>query len=406
MERTGLPALGYAAKTSADASIYRTVFEKTGLYRNVGNKWSWATPTELTDSDIRDVWEGLSDFFAQASDESKNFEELVDQLTAPPIGLRDGLVPLMVAVGFQAFARSVALYETIEGRRRYVDDINPSVIELICEHPYRFDLTVVNFTPTQMRVLKGFVQMVAGRIDPHEPDLVRAFYDGLLEWKAGLPPSALTVPGLGKSAAIVQPLLRRRSFDPLHFIIGDLPDSLEDSPLSKNCLKVFKAAIEEIGTVAEKFALKAAEAAGELFNGRQMGKPRPLLQAAAEWANALPLDDVTTHSLDHEARGILSRSRSACNSQLGERGFITGLSGILSGTGFEEWDTESMNMFRTRLEDAIIRVENCAFDKADGSSAFEPFLKNRLASVFNRYGDKIGREKLMNYLQDIYQEGT
>ena len=404
IERSGVPSLGYEGATSADASIYRTVYERTKLYTERGTQWGWAHPRDVPDPGTRRVWELIEEFFSRADDHPKGFEALFERLCAPPIGLREGLLPLLIAAGLRTFGRGIAIREFVDGRRRYVDDIQPTLIERLCEAPSRFDLEVFPFTSEQTHHLELMVKEVACELDPHEPDLVRAFYDGLLDWRNSLPPSALTARGLGKAADLLQPAIRRRTFDPLNFLVRDFPQALGDHPLSDRSLRVFRDAVAQMGTVADAFASTAAAAATDLFNGQISGTATTLLKAAEAWAQALPLDEDGLRGLDREARGILSRSRLARNAPRGELGFVTMLSGILFGIGFDEWDDRTIASFRDRLESAVHRVEDAALERADGSPAFEPFLKNRLASVFDRYCSSLGRERLMQYLEEIYRE--
>lgn len=351
------------------------------------------------------MWETLRDFFASPADQPKPFDDLLDHLTAPPVGLREGVLPLMVAAGLQAFARSTALRETTD-RRRYVDDITATVVERICESPSRFDVEVVAFGKAQTRRLEKLVCEVAGAIDPHEPDLVRAFYDGVIQWKSGLPPSVWAAGGAGPRTAEVQRLLGRRDLDPLRFITRDLPRALDGRPLSAECLRVFQSAAREMERAAKTFADKAAGIAEERFNDRISGARLPLLRAAKAWADTLPVDDGMARTLDREAHGILSRARTAPKTPRGRHGFVTALNGILSGTGFEDWDEGAVAAFGDSLEAAILRVEDLVLENADDSPEFEPFLRNHLASVFDRYGARIGHERLMHHLDGIYRERT
>ena len=125
---------------------------------------------------------------------------------------------------------------------------------------------------------------------------------------------------------------------------------------------------------------------------------------AEAWAGCVPTDDSSVRSLDHEARGGLARAGAARRSPRGERGFVTQLSGILCGEGLDAWDDKTVETFRTNLEAAVLRVEDAVLTHADSSDAFEPFLKNRLATIFDTYRSKIGRERLIQYLDEIYRE--
>ena len=116
IERTGIRALGYEGATSADASLYRTVFEHTGLYGCVDGAWRWRMPFELDDPSMSNVWSEIEGFFVQPSERPKCLEDLIDRLTAPPIGLREGVLPLLLTAGMVAFGRALALRELVDGR--------------------------------------------------------------------------------------------------------------------------------------------------------------------------------------------------------------------------------------------------------------------------------------------------
>lgn len=404
LERSGVPSLGYDGSTAADASLYRTVLERTGLYANHDGVWRWSDPDEVTDAGMARVWRILKNFFSVPDSTPKGFEQLIDDLLAPPIGLREGVVPILVAAGLVAFGRALALRERVDGMLRYVDDIQPSVIEALCETPGRFELEVAPLTSGDLRKLEKMIRCLAGELDSQETDRVRGFYDALLAWRAGLPSTALTTRGLGECADGLQPLIRRNSFDPLTFLLQQLPQALGAKPFSRTTVALFEQAVEEMEGVATAFARRAAEVSAGVFNSRLQGNDLPLLAAAEAWGSCVPAGDASVRSLDHEARGVLTRAQAARKSPRGERGFVTQLSGILCGEGFDAWDDKTVETFRSSLEAAVLRVEDAVLTHADGSDAFEPFLRNRLATIFETYRSKIGRERLIQYLDEIYRE--
>lgn len=188
------------------------------------------------------------------------------------------------------------------------------------------------------------------------------------------------------------------------FLAKDLPRAFGEKPLSSSTVDRFARAIEELEGVAAAFARQAAEAAARVFNSRLRGSDGPLLVAAEAWAACVPEGDTSVRALDHEARGVLARARAARNAPRGERGFVTQLSGILCGEGFDTWNDTTVETFRSSLEAAVLRVEDAVLTQADGTEAFEPFLRNRLATIFETYRAKIGRERLIQYLDEIDRE--
>ena len=313
------------------------------------------------------------------------------------------MLPLLLTGGMVAFGKALALREIVDGRARYVDDVQPSLIEKMCDEPRRFELEVPSFNRSQVRNLERMIRCLVGDLDPQEPDLLRGLYDALLEWRSGLPPKALSTRGLGESADLLQPLLRKKAFDPVDFLLQELPRALGEQVLSGTSVEFFSLAVREIESVSSAFADRAVEVSAAIFNGRLRGDQPTLLDAAAEWATCVPLEDETVRTLDHEARGVLARARGARNAPRGERGFVTQLSGILCGEGFESWDDKTVDVFRGRLEEAVVRIEDAVLERADGSNAFEPFLRNRLATIFDAYAAKVGRERLIEYFNEIYR---
>ena len=178
------------------------------------------------------------------------------------------------------------------------------------------------------------------------------------------------------------------------------------NPLGERSVRVFRDALAQMGTVADAFAS----------------------QGRRGWQRTSSMDPDLRHCDDASSggRGVgpgpAHSMNTACGASTpkrvgsspvpvtlatlsrGELGFVTMLSGILFGIGFDEWDDRTIASFRDRLESAVHRVEDAALERADGSPAFEPFLKNRLATAFDRYSSSLGRERLMQYLDEIYRE--
>ena len=404
LEKNGLPELGYERSTSADASIYRTVFAKTELYGPSRGEWKWADVSSIGDPKLRRVWEILERFFSPPSEKCRDFTSLLRKLTTAPIGLREGLLPLFVAAGLQAFGRCVALREEIDGRWLYVGDIDASLIDRICEQPSMFTLESKRLKPVQKKHLEWMISRLVGEIDAREPDLVRAFYDGLNKWRDGLPASALSDPNLGESASLIQPLLNKRNFDPFDFIFRELPEKRKVTTFNKKVAKFFVFAVSDMELAGQRVGKDAEDIARKLLNKRIAGPAQPLREAASTWAETLPLDKKTMRMLDHEVRGIVNRARTASQDLHTDVGFVRALSGILLGIGLEEWDKKSASRFRGHLESALEKAERCALESLNGSKRSEPFVRNRLSSMIGQLEACVGWPKTKKHLEQILKE--
>ncbi|CAJ1493894.1 hypothetical protein MU0083_000547 [[Mycobacterium] kokjensenii] len=92
-----------------DRAVYEAVFRKTGLHRRAeSGKWVLSSPTERS---WKPTWRALNTAFDDAVGSRTNLTIVSARLTQPPIGLKDGIVPLLLVAGLVARSDEIALYE-------------------------------------------------------------------------------------------------------------------------------------------------------------------------------------------------------------------------------------------------------------------------------------------------------
>ncbi len=404
LERSGLPHLGYDGRTSADASIYRTVFEKTGLYRKADNIWGWASPDELEDQNLKSVWLAIEQFFTVQSAREKSFDKLIELLTSEPLGVRAGLFPLLISAGLRAFGNTIAIHEKINGHLRYLDDIQPSTIEEVCSKPEQFTLTVYQLSANQLRNLQDLNSLFNTQDCREETDRIRTFYDNLIAWRSSLPPEALINQGLSNNTNKIQALLNVIDFDPLRFLKRDFPGVIGGYALSKKSVEEFKKCKEEIEGIIELYFKQAINVATSLFNARISGKHLPLLEAAERWCGSIPQNLNVVNTLDHIANGVLKHSKQASTNPNGEKGYITILSVILLGKGPDDWINSDLKSFRDHLHQTLDNIETSILTTDEYTSELNSIVKNRITSFIDQFDSKIGEENLKQIIHEIYND--
>ena len=403
-ERNGTAHLGYEGSTSSDASVYRTVFEKTGLYFQDSDGWRWADPKDIKDANLKLVWSELQNFFSNPSKKPKSFEDILQKFLNPPFGIRAGLFPLLISSGIQAFGRGIAIHEILNGKLRYLEDIQPSLIEEICNEPENYTLTVFPFTPIQMSNLRRLVKLFISAEDPREKDLIRAFYDGIIAWRLKLPPNAQEAQGLGEEGIILQNLLFDPNFDPLAFLVQYYPTAIGGRPLTKRAIKKFNTGKKEIEGIIDLYYNQAIKEATTTFNSRNPGTNRPLLEAAEIWSRSIPQTTIIENSWDYIAKGVHNRSKDATNFPNGEKGYISMLSVILLGTSPEEWSNSDLQSFKDKLLEVLNTIELSILSSGEETAELYPFIKSRIITVIDQFSKKIGRAKVKQLIHEIYEE--
>lgn len=92
-----------------ERAIYEAIFRSTGIHRPAGDgEWAVQAPTSR---DWRSVWAAMNSAFDSAVDERLKLSDVHTKLTLPPIGLKDGIIPMLIIAGLVSRRDDVALYE-------------------------------------------------------------------------------------------------------------------------------------------------------------------------------------------------------------------------------------------------------------------------------------------------------
>ncbi len=401
LERSLVADLGYANSTSADASMFRTVLVHTGLYDQETARW--ARPGDLVqrDSCLAEVWREIADFYGMASRHPKHFSSLTETLTTPPFGIRDGLIPVLLAAGLRAFGRSLAIRKNIEGKWSYVDDVQPTTIEDIAACPDVFELEVFDLNEAQTSVLKAIISEFSPVRDNVETDLVRTFHDAFLAWQRNLPKAALTDRALGAEAKGVQDLVRVTGNDPVDILFRGLPDIANAAPLDMRSRDYLSLARQQIEGVTEQYIAIAVTTAQQVFSIGYHDDAQDLLSAAMRWASELHPSLLHEPSLDSVSKGIINRVRGTETRRDTDASLARALSAMLVGFDFENWDSVVARRFARELRSRIREIEDTVMTLHGEKMDAAPFIIRRIATYLARLESIVGPEAAAGMLNSI-----
>jgi len=92
-----------------DKAIYEAIFRLTGIHRpDVDGVWGLQSPT---DKKWQAVWRAITDSFDDAVTGRVNLKDVAVRLAAPPFGLKDGIIPLILIAVLIARQDDIAVYE-------------------------------------------------------------------------------------------------------------------------------------------------------------------------------------------------------------------------------------------------------------------------------------------------------
>ena len=354
LERHGQEEVGIQGNFP-DKSMFRTVLLHTGLYKQDRNgRWGFAAPQAVADPGLQSVWRKLQEFLTVPAAAPKDIAKFLDELVAPPYGVRAGLLPVLFAAGLKAFPSAISL--TRNGQ--YVDDILPSEIEQLCRAPHDYRLAVLDLDDARigyLRKLHRLFTSVKG-YEAAENDLIRLCYDAIEGWKAQLPPAALSTRRLSARAARFRTALAR-SGDPLRLVFEALPAACE-APIDKPkvLLSRLQACMDELAGVASIYAGHAAATVRQ--NIALGGDPQheTVRAAAQSWASCFSGRFVESLA-DGIAEGLLARMQMPYDS---DELLLDSLSSVLIGKSLSRWDDSTVAIFDREFHNMVPRIEDIA----------------------------------------------
>lgn len=158
-----------------DRAMYESVFKASGIHRHdpSNGRWDIAEPTAKA---WKPAWRTICRAFGEATERRVGVDEIQARLQQPPIGLKEGPIPVLVLAALAAHADEVAIYE----HGTLVLALDDAVAERLVRNPSHFS---VKNTATETGPRRKVVAAVADRLgiasyrgDPTFLEVARTLY--------------------------------------------------------------------------------------------------------------------------------------------------------------------------------------------------------------------------------------
>jgi hypothetical protein len=226
--------------TPAEVSMYKTLLAASGFHRPRAGQWRFGGPSE----EWSFVWRQIHQFLEATHIARRPIVELFSHLKTPPLGFRDGPLPILLCVTLLAYRDRVALYE--EGT--FVAELRIEVLERLLRRPELFEiqeyvltdhykevLTVIGTTVRLLQISQG--QYLASELLP----VVRP----LVTFVAHMPAYTKNTKKLEPTQARAVRDVLLKAQDPYLLLFSDLPATLGISLTSREDTLSFKHLLEQ-----------------------------------------------------------------------------------------------------------------------------------------------------------------
>ena len=150
-----------------ERSMYETLLKKTRLHRKQNGAFSIHPPDAKAEAAVREIWKTIEGFLAQTNAGRQSVAKLFDLLRFPPFGLKDGVLPVILAAILVHGHSEIALYE--EGS--FVPRPNAAVFERLFRSPEKYDLQQFNIAGPRAAVFQQYAALLS-RTGENEPNLL------------------------------------------------------------------------------------------------------------------------------------------------------------------------------------------------------------------------------------------
>jgi hypothetical protein len=362
---------------SAEGSIYRTVFEKTGLHRNDDRRF--ATVDELDDPGLSTAWEAISDYFQTPTAKPRQLAELINILQAPPIGLPGAMTPLLVAAGYKQFARTVAIYRG----GAYEADLLGFQFDQMISDPTGFTVHVEVGDEATTDYLRELCYAFQHDHPGSGDELVRRAYDAVQRWKLTVPEGAKRTQKLDESARkLLQAVSGAR--DPIKLLLSDIPAVFGVAGPAPSVIPRIELARKAIDELRDIFAEEAVSTVREAFR-LDTDATGELLEAVKDWAGCFDWADISRREdLRISDKAVLGKAVETANGRFSAKSLAGALSLILLKCGLEKWDDRFAVEFRTALREARERIEMAAISSPALNASLRPIITARINELQGR----------------------
>ncbi len=98
-------------RTPPEVSMYLSALMRTGIHRQSGDFWQLGIPEENDSCNMRPCMMRLKTIVESKPDERVSVKSIMDEMKRAPYGLREGVIPVLLAVLAITLQKDVAIYE-------------------------------------------------------------------------------------------------------------------------------------------------------------------------------------------------------------------------------------------------------------------------------------------------------
>jgi len=345
-----------SSKKPPEMSMYLSALKQTKLHVKTRKGAKIAIPGRSDDTcNLIPLFDRIRSVLTEKEGNRVVVSDLFTDLRKRPIGARDGLLPLMLAVFCVAEAQHVAMYEDDV----FLHEIGGAEFHRLIKVPETFELQYCKLSGVRSEVFNQLLSVVDSDIDDSRtPDLIDVVKP-LCEFAAGLPDYSRNTTTLSKKTLAVRDALLNAT-EPSTLLFTDLPEAcgLSRIPVRKRSaagdikkyVRALKKSLGELRSAYPSLLTKIEKSVATAFGlDTQHDKLRKALEEQAI--------DLGLHITEPTLKAFCLR---LADSQLGRGVWLESVGSLVVAKPPRRWHDRDVPRFNDALEELVSRFQKTA----------------------------------------------
>jgi len=338
--------LGFVG-TPPERAMYETLLRGSRLHRTSRGVVGFHAPDHRADQGVLSIWKMAEKFLESTVEKRRPLPELFDILRRPPNGLREGVLPVLLAAIMLHFHSELGLYE--DGT--FIPKLSTAVFERIIRTPERFELQLFQLSGPRAHVFMKYAEMLTRTGPSHfvTPDSLLGIVRPLIKFGRDLPEYTGKTRQLKDTSQLVLRAIKEAR-EPDGLLFRDLPGACgfpafaPESPASAEDVDAYfrglRAALSELQNAYPRLIEALGTLICQAFD--HVGSVTDARTAIAHKAKML-----LTLAIDPKLKSFLLR---VADDTGDETAWIESLASLLAGRPSPTWDDQDRARFEVQLK--------------------------------------------------------
>ncbi len=330
-------------KFPPEMSIYRSLLLNSGIHRSKYRIWGFHPPNKKDDKNrMKHTWDEIERFLTECEDMRKPVENFYKRLRKPPLGVRNGPLPILLCAVILHYRTEIALYEN----GSFVADLSMPVFERLLKAPEQFELKRFRLAGIRAELFAHFLELLNQPVEPENPDLL-TIVTPLMRFIAQLPKYTLMTQEVSYAAKNLREVVKNAN-EPDELLFRQLPEAfgfpsfgpeISNSNTVTDFFNMLQDALSELGRAYDELLNSLEQMLAAAFTSiLRVEELRSELAARAE-----PLLEVV---IETQLKGFLIQ---VCSGQHDLRSWLEAIATFLAKKPPTSWIDTDKTQFQINL---------------------------------------------------------